>query len=530
MTVAGSTAEADSATRYELPGSRLDDWWQGMLARPGVRTAWIWGGPALVLGVAAATRLINLGHPDSLVFDETYYVKDAYSLSQLGYEGSWPKDANAAFNSGIVSNYLPSASFVVHPPVGKWIIAAGMAVFGANNAFGWRISVAIVGILLVALTMAIAHGLFKRPLLTVIAGGLLAIDGNAIVMSRVSLLDNMLAFFALLGFGAILLDREFAKRRLNRWVVRHGTSGWGPALFWRPWLLAAAVAFGLASGVKWSGFYFLAILGIYVVVGELILRKQAGIEFWATGALLKQAPATFLLLVPLAAVTYLLSWWSWFAGDGGYHRHWIENEGGTAWTGLLSWVPYDFQNWWHFEANVYNYNINEHSFHAYQSNPLTWLFLVRPTSMYWSTSGGSVQTILDLANPIIWWASTAAAFFLVVRVVRGLMARRKVWVEAAILSGLAAGYLPWLLYLNRTIFTFYTIAFEPYLILALTAAIGFLLGTAADPESRRTVSIRVVGIFLAVCVVVSVFFLPIWTAMPIPDLFFRLHLWLPTWL
>jgi dolichyl-phosphate-mannose-protein mannosyltransferase len=80
------------------------------------------------------------------------------------------------------------------------------------------------------------------------------------------------------------------------------------------------------------------------------------------------------------------------------------------------------------------------------------------------------------------------------------------------------------------VFTFYTIAFEPYLILALTAALGMLLGTAADPERRRTAGLQSVGIFLGVCVALSAFFFPIWTAMSIPDWFFRIHLWLPTWL
>jgi dolichyl-phosphate-mannose-protein mannosyltransferase len=517
-------------TVSELPGSRLDDWWTRVMETPGARRAWLWGGPAAVTVVAAATRLIGLGHPHSLVFDETYYVKDAYTLSQLGYEGSWGKDPNIAFNAGDPSGYLDAPSFVAHPPVGKWIIAAGLAVFGADDSFGWRISVALVGILLVVLTMAIAHGLFARPILTVIAGGLLAIDGNAIVLSRVALLDTMLAFFALLGVAFVLLDRRWAKRRLDAWVTARGTSGWGPVVAWRPWLLAAAVAFGLATGVKWSGLYFLAIFGIYVVVGELILRRQAGIEFWVTGGLLKQAPVTFLLLVPLAAAVYLASWAGWFLTDGGYNRHWIEG-GGEAWTGLLSWVPIDFQNWWHYETAVYGYHIGENTPHGYQSNPLTWLFLVRPTSMYYQgLSDGNIETILDIANPLIWWAATAAAFFLVVRVVRRLRRHERVWVEALILTGLAAGYLPWLMYLNRTVFTFYTIAFEPYLILGLTAALGVLLGTAADPESRRTIGIRTVGIFLGVCVVISVFFLPIWTAMPIPDWFFRIHLWLPSWL
>jgi len=524
----------------ELPGSRLDDWWARMQSTPAARRAWRWGAPAAVTAVAAATRLVGLGHPDTLVFDETYYVKDAYTLSQLGYEGSWPAEANAAFNAGDPSGFLRAAAFVAHPPVGKWIIAAGLAVFGADNPVGWRISVALAGILLVVLTMAIAHLLFARPVLTVIAGGLLAIDGNAIVMSRVALLDTLLALFALLGVLFVLRDREYFRRRLDARVAARGTGGWGtdgwgtggwgPVVAWRPWLLAAAVAFGLATGVKWSGAYFLAVFGVYVVVSEMLHRRRAGIEFWAIGGLLKQAPVTFLSLVPLAAAVYIASWTGWFVTDGGYHRHWIEG-GGEPWTGALSWVPTALQNWWHYQAGVYGYHVGETSPHGYQSNPLTWLFLVRPTSMYWqSLPDGYVETILDIANPLIWWASTAAVGYLVVRLVLRLRHRRPVGAEALILTGLAAGYLPWMLYLHRTVFSFYTIAFEPYLVLALTAALGVLLGTAADPQSRRTPALVTVGVFLALCVAMSAFFFPLWTAMPIPDWFFRIHLWLPTWL
>ncbi len=128
---------------------------------------------------------------------------------------------------------------------------------------------------------------------------------------------------------------------------------------------------------------------------------------------------------------------------------------------------------------MYGYHVGEHTPHSYQANPLGWLFLVRPTSMYWHANGNNAETILDVANPLIWWAGTAAILFLVVRMVRGLVLRHSVSREAFILTGIAAGFLPWLLYLERTVFQFYTIAFEPFLVLALTAAIALLLGESA---------------------------------------------------
>jgi dolichyl-phosphate-mannose--protein O-mannosyl transferase len=42
-------------------------------------------GIALVMLIASLTRLWNLGFPAKLVFDETYYVKDALTLSIEGH-------------------------------------------------------------------------------------------------------------------------------------------------------------------------------------------------------------------------------------------------------------------------------------------------------------------------------------------------------------------------------------------------------------------------------------------------------------
>lgn len=536
---------------YEYAGSRLDDGWQRLMARPGARAAWTWGGPALVMLVAILTRLVALGHPHELVFDETYYVKDAWTLSHLGYEAAWPADANLAFNAGHPDIYLTSPSFVAHPPIGKWIIAAGMALFGGGDPFGWRVMVALSGIALVLVTMLLAKRLFRSTLLAVVAGGLLAIDGNAIVMSRVALLDTMLALFVLLGAYAVLIDRDGNGDRLAAWMSwqRPGPPGsprdipaWGPAFWARPWLVVAGVLFGIASGVKWSGLYFLAAFAVYALGSELLARRRAGIPLWHLGTLVRQGPVTFILTVPVALAVYVASWAGWFASGsggtgGGYYRHWIENEGGQAWTGLLSWVPYDVQNWWHYQAAMYGYHVSEHTPHSYQANPLTWLFLVRPTSMYWHANGNQAETILGVANPLIWWAATAAVFWLAFRLIRSLVQRARglegpdplFGRDAFILLGFAAGYLPWLLYLGRTVFQFYTIAFEPFMILALTAAIARLIGGPADAESRRVTGLRVTAVFLVVCVLLSLYFWPIWSGLEIPRWYMTMHFWFPSW-
>mgnify|MGYP001788438077 CR=1 FL=1 len=529
----GDAAAEHDAEDNEPRGSRLDAWWERR--SPRVQQRLRWAAPAAVVAVAASTRLFNLGSPGELVFDETFYVKDAWTLVSLGYEAQWPAEADARFNVGQADFFGTDPSFVVHPPLGKWLIGLGMLAFGPEHPVGWRIATAVVGILAVILLMVIAKKLFGSMLLATIAGGLFAIDGNAIVMSRISLLDNFLMFFVLLGFGAILMDRHGSSGRLARWIAlrekREADTDWGPALWWRPWLIAAAVALGAATAVKWNGLYFFAAFAVYTLVVDALARRRSGIRFWVTGTIFKQGPVSFLLMVPIAVVVYLASWTGWFLSDNGYNRDWAEQPG-NAWTGALAWVPLSLQSLWHFESSVYSYHVGETRPHPYQANPLGWLLMIRPTSMWYLSSEAGENgctanlcgaSITGIANPLIWWAATAAAVYLLYRLVRF-----QEWRVGFVLLALGAGYLPWLLYLNRTVFQFYTIAFQPYLILALTLVIGILLGSANDPRWRRVSGLRVVGVYLAVTVAVSIFFWPLWTGILLPYEFLAAHWWLPT--
>jgi len=518
---------------------------QVLATRPWVR----WGSHLAIVLLAAALRLWNLGVPHALVFDETFYVKDAWSLFNNGYESTWPQDANVQFEAGHTDIFTTDPSFVVHPPIGKWLIGLGMNLLGPGNPWGWRLATVVVGVLAVVLIMLVAQRLFQSRLLALIAGFLLAIDGHAIVMSRVALLDNFVMFFALLGVGAILLDREWHATRLAGRLAGLNEQTWGPALWWRPWLLAAGLAFGLASSVKWSGVYFLAAFGIYLVVVDALARRRNGVSFWLSAAILKQAPVTFLVLVPIAVMTFLVSWTGWFVTRGGYYRDWAEGAG-AAWTGPLAWVPHALQSFWHYQAAAYTYHVGLATPHPYQANPLTWLFMIRPTSMYYrgsnfGESGCQFQScseaITSVGNPLIWWAATAALFYLVYR-----LARYREWRVGFILMGMVAGYLPWLMYLNRTVFQFYTIAFEPYLLLGLTFVIGLVLKRIpeqARPKRRtsahsqvpkyapqpRPVAFKAVVVGLGAALLVTVFFFPIWTGTQTSLEFWQIHIWMPSW-
>ena len=177
-----------------------------------VRGGWFsWLGPLGATALAALIRLPNLGRPHELVFDETYYAKDALSLLNFGVERKFVEGANEKLLATDGNNYLSiftaDPAYVVHPPIGKWVIASGEAIFGATP-FGWRIAVALLGILSVLLTARIARRLTNSNFIGTIAGLLLALDGLHITMSRTALLDTTLSFFVLCAFGALIIDRD----------------------------------------------------------------------------------------------------------------------------------------------------------------------------------------------------------------------------------------------------------------------------------------------------------------------------------
>lgn len=517
--------------------------------------------PAAVLGVAAATRLIALDQPGVLVFDETYYVKDAASLLELGYEGRWPDGSDELFATGTPPTVGESAAFVAHPPLGKWVIALGILALGPADPYGWRLGVAVSGVLLVAALMVLAHLLWRSTTLTPLAGGLLAIDGNAIVMSRVALLDGVLALAVVLAVIAVVLDRRSSRARLDHWLATRRAAGrptdWGPALVARPWLLAAGALFGLAVSVKWSALYLFAAFAVLTVVADALDRRRAGVALWASGTLLRQAPLSVLVTIPVAAAAHLATWWGWFATTGGYGRSRTIADA-ERWPGILGAMPDALQNWWAYQQSVYGYHVGESTPHPYEAPAAGWPLLLRPTYMHYVDRGdGTAEALTGIPNPLLWWGSVAAV--LVILVGCGMAAwrarRRPViataagaephegasstgplpfvgspWAIAVILTGVAAGYLPWMLYPERTTFFFYTIVVTPFLVLALVSVLGAVLGRPSDTVQRRRLGSALVVATVSMLVVVSAFFLPLWTGTPIPLEFLRLHYWLPSWI
>ena len=465
-----------------------------------------WLSTLVITFIGAVIRFANLANPRVLVFDETYYVKDAYTLGLFGSERKWSEDPNPAFEAGDLSGFLDAAAYVVHPPLGKWVIWLGLQLFGADSSFGWRFATALLGTLMIPLVILIARKLIGSNFFAAIAGLFMALEGLSVVLSRTAILDGILAFFVLVGFYFIVLDTEKWRKKLRSTLSNQ--------LVFRPWLLAAGLALGLASGVKWSGLYFLAALGLYTFIVDIWLRGRFGLpRVLAIGQGFLNA---LTLLVP-ALAAYVMTWLGWILGSNGWGR----NAQGN-WAASL----------WSYHVNAFTFHTGLDSDHPYEANAFEWLINLRPTAFFFEKYEDAENCgLLDkctvaltaIPNLVIWLGGLFALIWIIARSFRSFEPR-----SFAIVAGFLGGWLPWVFFLERTTFQFYAVVYAPFLVLALSYGLHhyWRFGIARSNSSRS----GVIAVIIIATVIFALYFVSIWMALPVPNYFWRMQMLLPFWI
>lgn len=471
----------------------------------------------LVLAIAAVLRFWHLGRPDSLVFDELYYVRDAISQLAHGYPTVWPDD-EPDLHGARALGFSDAPANAVHPPLGKWLIGIGILLFGPDNGWGWRFSVALIGVATVAITMRLGFLLTRSALVANLAGLLLAVDGVHVTLSRVALLDGLLAFFVVLG--ALFVWRDLSSAQCAE-----------TGLHWRrPWLLAAGLAFGAAAAVKWSGLYPLAFFLMFVTTWDVIRRWRAR-EAHAISRGALQAALTAAIALPAAALSYLATWTGWILTPGGHGR----GSGDSWWSALID-----------YHMEMFGWHSTLTAEHPYMANPLTWPLALKPTAMYFEeyTRGcpwaSCVSGISSIPNPLVTWTGVAALLALTALAV----SRRRdplTLSSAFVITGYLSGWLPWVLTFSRSsVFQFYAVVLTPFSALALAMVLALLCGAAlrspigiAAPLPLTTASLdgrrAAVTVFVAVAVLLGLAFWPAWSGTTVPEWFWQAHRWLPGW-
>ncbi len=482
---------------------------------------YVWVAAVLVTIIGGIVRLVNLGRPKGHIFDEVYYPTDAWDLLRHGVE--WDEKTNGP-------------AYVVHPPLGKWMIALGELAFG-NNEFGWRVSGAVCGTIMIFVLVRIAYRMFRSVVLAGAAGLLLALDGFHMVLSRTALLDIFLSFWLLLAFGALLLHRDQQRRRWRR-ALENGLDPQTPrSVFSYPsgvpwWGLLAAVLLGLAVGVKWSAVFFAPFFAALVIAWDVQTRRSAG----ASRPALRGSLSSLTWLPVSGVVTivvYLGTWAGWFLTDTGYFRHWRADNGRSEAPVLGALL-----NLVHYHQEAFNFHTGLDEKHLYQSWPWQWLLLGRPVAFYWSGDGNCgapscAAEILLVGTPLLWWSFLPALAALV-----WFGIARRDWRAWAILVPVAAGLLPWFYYAvadGRTMFSFYALPAVPFMVLAVVYVLGAIMTPAAgltgERSDRQVVGAVVAGAYVLLIAMCFAYFYPIFVGELLPYEDWSSRMWLgPRWI
>lgn len=258
-----------------------------------------------------------------------------------------------------------------HPPLGKILISAGIAVFGMNP-WGWRVMGTLSGIFMLPLAWEFAKRVLKSSWMACCVMSLLAFDFMHFTQTRLAGVDGFLVLFIWTAYYFIFRYWE---------ELRDGKGkGW-------QFLPAAGLFLGMAISCKWSGFYAAAgaaliLFGIFIsgmrsrsLSGDY-LRKT----FWI-------CIGSFFLI---PAMVYVLSYIP-YVPAGGNNGFW--------------------RNMWENQKNMLAYHRNVSPTHLYASPWYQWPLMTHPFPYFRSFRGQMTEAVFAIGNPVVWW-SGAAAFFL----------------------------------------------------------------------------------------------------------------------
>jgi dolichyl-phosphate-mannose--protein O-mannosyl transferase len=478
-----------------------------------------WVATAVVTALAALTRFLNLGSPTDAgtpIFDEKHYAPQAWQLLH---------------NFGVEDN--PGFGLVVHPPLGKQLIAVGEAIFGYTG-LGWRFSAAVCGVVLVALVVRIVRRISRSTLIGAIAGLLLVSDGVSFVAARTALLDVFMTVFVVAAFGALMVDRDQMRERLfTAWMQdRIDQTPWGPRLGVRWWRFAAGVLLGLACATKWSGLYFVVFFGLMSLALDVAARRAYRVPRPWAGVLRRDTgPAAYVFgLIP--AAVYLFSYAPWFASETAVNRF----EVGQS-IGARQWYqpPDALRSLWHYSYKAFHFHStltnSAGNHHPWESKPWTWPMSLRPVLYAIDNSdvpgcGASscVKAVMLVGTPVMWWVAVPVLLYAAWRTIV-----RRDWRYAVVLVGYCAGWLPWFANIDRQMYFFYAVVMAPFLVMAIALILGDILYRPTRSAERRTLGVLVVSIYVALALTNFAWLFPVLTGLPIAQSTWNMEIWLPSW-
>jgi dolichyl-phosphate-mannose-protein mannosyltransferase len=199
-----------------------------------------------------------------------------------------------------------------HPPLGKAMMAAGMAIFGVND-FGWRIPIAVLGTLSIPLLFGLVYLLSRSIKLAAFSSLLLAADNLFFVHSSIGVIDVPSVFFGIAAFVVYFWKGSFW--RINNYVASGALLGLAllskeTAVF----MLAGLLTYHLFASRQPLKQVALVLLEILVAASAVF---AAGLQLYAFAFTYSSAPFFYQLVQYMLKYGVGLTGTGWTGGLGG---------------------------------------------------------------------------------------------------------------------------------------------------------------------------------------------------------------------
>ena len=359
-----------------------------------------------------------------------------------------------------------------HPPLGKYLIALGIALWG-DIPLGWRFMSSIFGSLTLVGMWAWARALLNSEKGALWVAGITVTNQLLYVQSRIGMLDTFMFAFLVWGLAAFT---SIWMRNMDRTSVRRRLAFLG-------------VMLGLAIASKW--FAIVAWLGVVglVALGPKKLWQQVGL------------PYLVWTLILLPAFTYFFTYLPYFGAKGPIHS---------------------LGDWFRFQHQMYAAQLRVATQHPYMSQWSDWPLLNRPIWYAFDKEGihdEGVRGVLLLGNPLI--------------MISGLIAVAAClwdWIEARRQDSFLVVFF-WTLFYGSWLIIPRKIAFYYYYYpagMVLGLALGRIFFPSEDPERNDIQMLR--ALFLLGSLALFIYFYPLLSALLIPTESFRKWMWFSTWI
>ncbi|MDQ4045054.1 MAG: phospholipid carrier-dependent glycosyltransferase [Chloroflexota bacterium] len=443
--------------------------------------------PVFLFIIALGLLLPRLDYPEKYLFDEILFAYTAGEYTE-GNAAAFSWDHPCSVFKGDVGclEAQPEAQQIDrvgkyqwdHPPLGKHIISLGILLFG-NDAFGWRISSAVVGAIGVVLAYQLGVKLTNRRIVGALAGGLLLLDGLYFVYSRMGLVD---IYVTVIMLAAVLMFADYLMAPPDR-------------IRWP--LFATGVLLGMGIGTKWNAGYLAALIGMVVLVRfvRLLLGRWRG----DTSPQTRRGIIEHMIWIPLSLgivplAVYLLTFTQFFL-EGYTIEQFIQLQRET----------------FHVHSTIRDGNVMA-------SRWWEWPLALRHV---WFGNrvldDGRIATTYALGNPLLYWAFLPAVAWLCIH-----WWRRRNPGLILLVVGFFGQWLPWM-FVERSTYTYHFLPAVPFGCLAVAMAVIHLCQRGSSWQ--RTLAIE----YVVLVALTFAFFYPMFAFLPMSEEALALRMWLPPW-